>query len=106
MVFASAAAGESSRRIEHQQEESGQTADREDAERRPETQSANSDSDERNERMQAMANRFRSFLESMNDGTVDCGDSRLPSDGYVMYIYISMSSVACWTIAGLMSMQL
>ena len=89
MVFtAAAAAGESSRRIK-EEEESGQTADREDADRRPETQSTDSGGDEQNEITQAIENLLlRSVLESMSDGTVDCSDSRLPSDGYVMNMYV------------------
>ena len=89
MVFtAAAAAGESSRRIKEEEEERGQTADREDADRRPGTQSTDSGGDEENERMRAMANLFRSLLESTNLGMVDCSHSRLPSDGYVMNMYV------------------
>ena len=86
-VFVAAAPGESSRRIK-EKEESGQRTDREDADRRPQMQSTDSGGDEQNERMQAMANLSQSTFMSITDGTVDCSDSRLPSDGYVMNMYV------------------
>ena len=108
-----AAPGESSRRIEEEEEERGQTADREDADRRPETQNTDSGGNEENERTQAMANLFRTLLESLadrrqgeSDPSNDAGSSsqsatggsaRLCCDGSrspinrSMYLYIRMN---------------